>query len=113
MVRRLVRELGARPMDIDAETHDRITGLTIGLPHMLAFLVRDIYEYELKKDKRMGLLAGSSIWSVMRVSRSDPTMVGDFIATNRDIIELWWQRMAGAPKGLGPIKKGRSRRPRK
>jgi prephenate dehydrogenase len=109
----VVRELGARPTDIDAATHDRITALTIGLPHMLAFLVRDMYEQELKRDKRTELLTGSSIWSTMRVSKSDPTMVGDFIATNRDQIELWWQRMAGTPALRKPSKKGRSRRPRK
>jgi prephenate dehydrogenase len=111
-VKRLVRELGAKPMDLDAAAHDRITGLTIGLPHMLAFMVRDVYEQELKKDKRTALLAGSSIWSTMRVSNSDPTMVGDFIATNRDQIEQWWRRMTGASVQRHPIKKGRPGRPR-
>jgi prephenate dehydrogenase len=111
-VRQLVRALGAKPMDIDAATHDRITGLTIGLPHMLAFLVRDVYEQELKNDKRTALLSGSSIWSTMRVSESDPAMVGDFIATNKDQIELWWQRMTGASLHRRPTKTGRSRRPR-
>jgi prephenate dehydrogenase len=95
--RRLVRALGARPLLMDADLHDRITALTIGLPHSIAFLVRDLYDRAALADRRVQELAGGSIWSTMRVSKSDPTMVGDLIATNRDYIEAWWARLISAP----------------
>jgi prephenate dehydrogenase len=89
----LVRAIGAVPLWISAKDHDRITGLTIGLPHVLAYIVRDIYEREASKDRRVQELAGGSIWSTMRVSNSDAKMVRDFIATNRDWIQHWWGRL--------------------
>lgn len=94
----LVESLGASPLWIDAKDHDRITGLTIGLPHVLAYIVRDIYEREAIKDRRVQTLAGGSLWSTMRVSKSDAKMVRDFIATNRDWIEYWWGRMVDEKK---------------
>lgn len=94
---RLVRALGAKPFAMSADEHDRITGLTIGLPHTIAFLMRGIYERERKKKgSRIVDLSGSSIWSTMRVSESDPVMVGDFIRSNRDWVEHWWNEMARA-----------------
>jgi prephenate dehydrogenase len=88
-----VESLGARALWMNADDHDRITGLTIGLPHLLAYIVRDLYEREARKDGRVQTLAGGSIWSTMRVSKSDAKMVRDFIATNREWIEYWWGRM--------------------
>jgi prephenate dehydrogenase len=98
LARRLVKALGARPFDLDASTHDRITGLTIGLPHVLAVLLRDVYETERRRDPRVERLTGSSIRSAMRVSHSDPVMMSDLIASNRDQIEYWWSRMTGTAK---------------
>lgn len=109
--RRLVRALRARPLVIDADDHDRITALTIGLPHTIAFLVRDLYEREAKLDGRVGRLTGGSIWSTMRVSRSDPTMVGDFIASNRDYIDALWTRMLQS-KDSGRARRKRRKAPR-
>ena len=91
---------------MSADEHDRITGLTIGLPHTIAFLMRSIYERERKiKGSRVDDLSGSSIWSTMRVSKSDPVMVGDFIRSNRDWVEHWWNEMARAD--AKPLKKKR------
>jgi prephenate dehydrogenase len=104
---RLVGALGARPFAIDADEHDRITGLTIGLPHTIAFLVRSLYERELlKKGSKIEELSGGSIWSTMRVSKSDPVMVVDFIQSNRDWVEHWWHEMAEAK---GPSRKKKKR----
>jgi prephenate dehydrogenase len=93
--RRLVRHLGARPLLVDPDLHDRATGLTIGLPHAIAFLLRDVYEREIDRNRLTEALAGNSIWSTMRVSLSDPTMVGDLIQTNRDWVDYWWRKFAG------------------
>ena len=108
--RRIVKTLGAHPMRMNAREHDRITGLTIGLPHVLAFMVRDVYENQRRKDLRTERLAGSSLWSTMRVSKSDPLMVGDFIASNRDNVEYWWRRTfdkstAKSKKPKGPLRR--------
>jgi prephenate dehydrogenase len=104
---RFVRALGARPLFLSAEEHDRITALTIGLPHSIAFLVRDLYDRAALADRRVRDLAGGSIWSTMRVSKSDPTMVSDLIASNRDYIEAWWQRLLSART---PARSGRRAR---
>lgn len=105
---RLVRALGARPFAMDADEHDRITGLTIGLPHSIAFLVRSMYERELEKGSLIEELSGSSIWSTMRVSKSDPVMVGDFIRSNRDWVEHWWREMDLVARGKAGKKRGGS-----
>lgn len=106
LARKFVKVLGARPMVMEPEEHDRITALTIGLPHLLAFMVRDIYEHAALADRRVQTLAGGSIWSTMRVSDSDPTMVFDFIESNRDFISRWWQKMVTAK----PTRKRKRRR---
>jgi len=108
--RHLVRALNARPMLIDADDHDRNTALTIGLPHTIAFLMRDLYDRAASDDPRVRELAGGSIWSAMRVSNSDPTMVGDFIASNRDYIEALWARMIGASPARAQGARTRGRR---
>jgi len=110
--RMLVRTLGARPLTIDADDHDRITALTIGLPHSIAFLVRELYDRAANTDRRVRELSGGSIWSTMRVSMSDPTMVGDFIASNRDYIEALWAELIG-PRLRRRSKKSRRARGRR
>jgi len=91
--RRFVKVLGAIPLEMNPDEHDRITALTIGLPHLLAYMVRDLYDRAALKDRRVQTLAGNSIWSTMRVSDSDPTMVYDFIESNHDCISDWWRRL--------------------
>lgn len=103
--RALVRALDGRPWNLDAETHDRITALTIGLPHVLAILLRNVYETERRSDPRVELLTGSSLRSAVRVSHSDPVMVSDLITSNRDQIAYWWYRMVG-PRTRPPGKRG-------
>ena len=96
--KQFVQILGAKPLIMDPDDHDHITALTIGLPHLLAFMVRDIYDRAALDDRRVQTLAGGSIWSTMRVSQSDPTMVYDFIESNRDYIARWWKEVAlGTP----------------
>lgn len=106
--RRLVKVLGGRAFEMDAITHDHITALTIGLPHVLALLLRNAWEAERKADPRVSLLSGSSLKSALRVSYSDAVMVSDLIESNCDFIEAWWHRVLGEQSPSR--KKGRPRR---
>jgi prephenate dehydrogenase len=86
--RRFVREIGARPIVLDAATHDRCVALVSHLPHLLAFSL--MHEgrrlaRELDDDLPWSLAAGS--WrDATRVAASDPKLWSSIFAMNRDAL---------------------------
>lgn len=77
--RDLVIALGARPLVIDADSHDRIVARTSGLPHLLAFaLARATAPLAAEVQS----LAASGYRGATRLSHSDPRMVAAFLAAN-------------------------------
>lgn len=78
--RALARAVGARPIEIDADTHDRVIARTSHLPHVMAFALAAM-------DMGAGdvvtrALTSTGYLGVTRVAKSDPDMVAGFLCAN-------------------------------
>lgn len=73
----VIRAVGARLVEIDAETHDRWTAATSHTPFLLANALAAVTP----KDARP--LIGSGLRSTTRLAPSSPEMMIDILATNR------------------------------
>lgn len=74
----LVRAVGARPLWIDAETHDRWVAATSHLPYLLANTLAAVTPLEAKP------LVGPGLRSTTRLAPASLTMMVDILATNRE-----------------------------
>jgi prephenate dehydrogenase len=79
--RALVRSTGARPIEMDAELHDRVLARVSHVPHLLAAALA---LSAAPADAGIGELASTGYHGVARLARSDPAMVGGFLADNAD-----------------------------
>ena len=77
--RDLITAMGARPLVLDAESHDRAVARTSALPHLLAFALARATA-PLAADVQA--LAASGYRGATRLAHSDPAMVAAFLAAN-------------------------------
>ncbi len=82
LLRQLVRELGARPVEIDAVEHDRAVALTSHVPHLL---VNALAESVL--DAAAVDAAGGSLRQMLQVAGAPFDTWGDTLATNQAAIK--------------------------
>ena len=82
--RALAAAVGASPVAMDAETHDRVVARTSHLPHLmagaLASMVGELAEHD---GEAVRLLASTGFRGATRLAQSDPAMVAGFLAANR------------------------------
>jgi prephenate dehydrogenase len=83
LVERFVTSLGARPIRLDADTHDRILALTSHLPHALANLL--MQSVAAGGDEALGY-AGASLREMTRVAGANPSVWADIFVENSDLI---------------------------
>ena len=82
-VKELVRSLGAKPLFMTAEEHDRLIALTSSLPYLFSIaLMHQAAKYE-RKYKKIWDLVGGSFKSATRMASSSPEMTLDMFLTNR------------------------------
>ncbi len=81
----LVTALEARPLLLDAATHDRLVALISHLPHVLAFALRGTVETDRDRDLALQL-AGGSYRDMTRVASSDPALWHGIFQSNRDFL---------------------------
>jgi prephenate dehydrogenase len=80
LAQQLVAAVGARPVVMTAEDHDRLVARTSALPHLLAFaLARSV-----RRAGDVSSVAASGFAGATRLARSDPRMVAAFLAANAD-----------------------------
>ena len=77
----LVRRIGAQPIVMDAEAHDRATAAISHLPYLLSVNLVNTVAAQHNADAMP--LAASGYASATRLAASDTRMMGDIIATNR------------------------------
>jgi prephenate dehydrogenase len=80
LAEQLVQAVGARPLWIDAETHDRWVAATSHLPYLLANTLAAVTPLE------AGPLVGPGFRSTTRLAPASLTMMVDILATNRENI---------------------------
>ena len=93
MVVGLVHLIGARPLFIDAQEHDRYVAAVSHLPLVLSTalftLVRDSPAWP-----ELAALASSGFRDVTRLASTDPELSHDICLTNREAVLHWLERMA-------------------
>jgi prephenate dehydrogenase len=93
LVERLVAALGARPVRIGAEAHDRVLALTSHLPHALANVLMLRVAEAASGDDGPLAHAGASLREMTRVAGANPAVWADIFLENADEI-------AGAAAGF-------------
>lgn len=78
-VERLVRGVGAQPLRLTPDEHDRAVALTSHLPQILASALRVLAE-----NRHAGVAAGPAFESATRVAGGGEAMWRDILATNAD-----------------------------
>lgn len=76
--REMIGLLGGYPIPMDAQQHDRLAAIAIGLPHVLAYLALNLG----RSARVPNPLEGGSWASLTRVAASNPDMVAGFLAAN-------------------------------
>jgi prephenate dehydrogenase len=71
--------LGARPLWLDSETHDRWTAATSHAPYLIANALSAATPLEAQ-----AALAGSGYQSTTRIAATPPEIMGDILMTNRE-----------------------------
>lgn len=82
----LVRALGARPLYLDAERHDRLVAWTSHLPYLLAATLVACVARTAEREPAVWDLAASGFRDTSRLAASDLTMMLDILRTNRQAV---------------------------
>ncbi|HXF69822.1 MAG TPA: prephenate dehydrogenase/arogenate dehydrogenase family protein, partial [Thermoflexus sp.] len=80
----LVAALGARPIWMDAEVHDRRVAWVSHLPYVVAMAL--MAAVEAAEDPALWEIAASGFRDATRVAASDPRMMGEVVRSNADEI---------------------------
>ncbi len=75
--------IGARPMILDAQKHDRLVATVSHLPYLLAMTLVNTAESVSTEDARVWNLAAGGFRDTSRVAASEVTMMLDILLTNR------------------------------
>jgi prephenate dehydrogenase len=91
---RLVKDMGARPVAVDPETHDRVVAVFSHLPHVLAnVLVSQAAERLLDEGDALRQV-GPSFRDAARVAGANTAMWADVYRSNRDAVAAEVRRFA-------------------
>jgi len=82
----LVRSVGAHPLILEADQHDRLVGTISHLPYCLAAVLVQTAEEIGVEDNRVWKLAASGFRDTSRLAASDVTMTRDILLTNREVV---------------------------
>jgi prephenate dehydrogenase len=77
----LAEATGARPIEMEADLHDRVLARVSHVPHLLAAALA---LSAARTDAPIGELASTGYHGVARLARSDPAMVGGFLSDNAE-----------------------------
>jgi prephenate dehydrogenase len=83
---RAIAELGARPLAIDAETHDRVMATVSHLPHVIANVLAGEAAATLGEDSERLPDVGPSFRDTTRVAGANPGIWVDVFASNREAL---------------------------
>ncbi len=82
--RMLAAAVGARPVEIEADLHDRILACTSHLPHVMAFALALVAGRTGSDGDLVRELAAGGFEGATRLGASDPGMVAGFLSCNAD-----------------------------
>jgi prephenate dehydrogenase len=76
------KSVGAVPVLLKAQTHDKYVALTSHLPHLLASAYVQLYGIQAKRSKTLSAAAGSGFKDFTRIAGGNPTMWSDILEMN-------------------------------
>ncbi len=82
-VRRMVEIVGARPVMLEPDRHDRLVAAISHLPYLLAVALVGVADEVADEDDLVWALAASGFRDTSRLAASDLAMMMDILATNR------------------------------
>ncbi|HVP13986.1 MAG TPA: prephenate dehydrogenase dimerization domain-containing protein, partial [Terriglobales bacterium] len=85
----LLADLGARPLVVDAATHDRALARTSHLPYLVACALRELGDAAAAHG-----LAGPGFRDMTRLAASDPRMAGAYCRANAGEVAAAWRELA-------------------
>jgi prephenate dehydrogenase len=86
LAQELVEAVGARPLLMDAERHDRLVAAVSHLPYLLSMGLVATAEEVAAEDELVWELAASGFRDTSRLAASDVTMMLDILLTNRQAV---------------------------
>lgn len=86
--RALVLALGAIPVEMDAERHDRVVAAISHLPYLLSTALVATVADEGKADEAVWELAAGGFRDMSRLAGSDVRMMGDILSTNNQAVAM-------------------------
>lgn len=84
--RTLAEKLGARPLLLDAQTHDELVAFTSHLPHVVSFALANAVAAKQNANPLAAQLAASGFRDTTRLAASDPQLWTDICLANRDAV---------------------------
>lgn len=87
-VERLVRAVGARPVRVSAEVHDRVVAVTSHLPAVMAAALVQLAARLSDGVEDDSFLAGPGLRSASRLAAGDPVMTAQMLGENADNLSL-------------------------
>jgi len=85
IIDRLVRDLGARPLEVDPERHDTALARTSPLPYLVSCALRAVGGEALERG-----LSGPGFRDMTRLAASDPRIAGAYCRANaREVAAAW------------------------
>ena len=86
LAQNLVRRLGAQPLILDPEHHDRLVATISHLPYLIAAALVGTTHRVAQDDPRVWKVAASGFRDTSRVASSDLNMMLDILMTNREAV---------------------------
>ena len=86
LARRLVQEIGAKPLAMSAERHDQLVATTSHLPYVVASVLMQRAWQTAQQDERLWLVSASGLRDTTRLAGSNPEMMLEILMTNRPSI---------------------------
>jgi len=103
----LLRKLGAQPIWMNAESHDRAAAIVSHLPQLLAVALAGVVRAATDQSGLPLTLAGRGLRDALRLAGSPYSVWRDIVLTNTDHIDAALDRMGQAIENLRAVLRGR------
>jgi prephenate dehydrogenase len=81
-----IERIGARPVSMEAERHDRLVAFVSHLPQVASTALMELVATEEADEPEILLLAAGGFRDLTRLAASDPSLWGSILLANRDAI---------------------------
>ncbi|NLI59348.1 MAG: prephenate dehydrogenase [Clostridium sp.] len=84
---KIIEGIGAIPLKLDAQIHDKITATISHVPHVIASALVNLVKNSDSEDKKMQTLAAGGFKDITRIASSSPQMWENIVLSNSEKIK--------------------------